>query len=70
MRWQVGGVGVGIAVGWNIAILGPIATRLTHDYGVGLTTIALRYEARQPSLSASCGTTATAMPGASTEPPP
>jgi MFS family permease len=41
MRWQVGGVGVGVAVGWNIAILGPIATRLTHDYGVGLTTIGL-----------------------------
>src|SRR5438128_8209671 len=41
MRWQVGGVGVGVAVGWNIAILGPIATRLAHDYGVGLTTIGL-----------------------------
>ena len=41
MRWQIGGVAVGIAVGWNIAILGPIATRLSHVYGVGLTTIGL-----------------------------
>ena len=28
------------AVGWNIAILGPIATQLSHAYGVGLTTSA------------------------------
>src|ERR1700693_3883193 len=41
MRWRIGGVAVGVAVGWNIAILGPIATRLAHDYGVGLTTIGL-----------------------------
>jgi MFS family permease len=41
MRWQIGGIAVGVAVGWNIAILGPIATRLAHDYGVGLTTIGL-----------------------------
>jgi MFS family permease len=41
MRWRTGGVGVGVAVGWNIAILGPIATRLAHTYGVGLTTIGL-----------------------------
>ena len=38
---RVGGIGVGIAVGWNIAILGPIATRLSHAYGVSLTTIGL-----------------------------
>jgi MFS family permease len=41
MRWRTGGVGVGVAVGWNIAILGPIATRLAHTYGVGLTTVGL-----------------------------
>ena len=41
MRWRVGGVGVGVAVGWNIATLGPIATRLAHVYGVSLTTIGL-----------------------------
>src|SRR5712691_5364360 len=41
MRWRIGGVGVGVAVGWNIAILGPIATRLSHAYGVSLTTIGL-----------------------------
>jgi MFS family permease len=38
---RIGGIGVGIAVGWNIAILGPIATRLSHAYGVSLTTIGL-----------------------------
>lgn len=38
---RAGGIGVGIAVGWNIAILGPIATRLAHVYGVSLTTIGL-----------------------------
>ncbi len=38
---RIGGIGVGIAVGWNIAILGPIATRLAHTYGVSLTTIGL-----------------------------
>ena len=38
---RVGGIGVGIAVGWNIAILGPIATQLSHVYGVSLTTIGL-----------------------------
>src|SRR5438477_419015 len=41
MRWRVGGVGVGVAVGWNIATLGPIATRLAHVYGVSLTTVGL-----------------------------
>jgi fucose permease len=38
---RVGGIGVGVAVGWNIAILGPIATQLSHAYGVSLTTIGL-----------------------------
>jgi MFS family permease len=40
-RAAVGGFGVGIAVGWNIAALGAIATRLSHAYGVGLATIGL-----------------------------
>ncbi len=40
-RAAVGGVGVGIATGWNIAALGAIATRLSHAYGVGLATIGL-----------------------------
>lgn len=40
-RAAVGGIGVGIAVGWNIASLGAIATRLSHAYGVGLATIGL-----------------------------
>jgi MFS family permease len=39
--WRAGGIGVGIAVGWNIAALGAIATRLSHAYGVGLATIGL-----------------------------
>jgi len=38
---RVGGIGVGVAVGWNIAILGPIATQLSHAYDVSLTTIGL-----------------------------
>jgi MFS family permease len=38
---RIGGIGVGIAVGWNIAILGPIATRLSHVYGVSLTVVLL-----------------------------
>jgi MFS family permease len=37
----VGGISVGIAVGWNIALLGPIATPLSHVYDVGLTTVGL-----------------------------
>src|SRR3954454_7712029 len=37
--WRVGGIGVGIGVGWNIAVLGPIATRLSHVYGVSLAVI-------------------------------
>lgn len=40
-RAAVGGVGVGVAVGWNIAALGAVATRLSHAYGVGLATIGL-----------------------------
>jgi MFS family permease len=40
-RAAIGGVGAGFAVGWNIAALGAIATRLSHAYGVGLTTIGL-----------------------------
>lgn len=38
---RVGGIGVGFAVGWNIAALGAIATRLSHAYGVSLATIGL-----------------------------
>jgi NNP family nitrate/nitrite transporter-like MFS transporter len=38
---RIGGIGIAIAVGWNIALLGPIATRLSHAYGVSLTTIGL-----------------------------
>src|SRR3954449_9685912 len=37
--WRVGGIGVGVGVGWNIAALGPIATQLSHVYGVGLAVI-------------------------------
>lgn len=40
-RAAAGGIGVGVAVGWNIAALGAIATRLSHAYGVGLATIGL-----------------------------
>jgi MFS family permease len=36
-----GGVGIAVAVGWNITLLGPIATQLSHEYGVGLATIGL-----------------------------
>jgi fucose permease len=32
---------VGAAAGWNLAALGPVATRESHAYGVGLTTIGL-----------------------------
>ena len=38
---RIGGIGVGIAVGWNIAVIGPIATRLAHVYGVSLTVVLL-----------------------------
>ena len=41
MRATAGGLGVGMAVGWNITSLGAIATRLSHAYGVGLATIGL-----------------------------
>jgi MFS family permease len=40
-RAAVGGLGVGAAMGWNIAALGAVATRLAHAYGVGLATIGL-----------------------------
>jgi fucose permease len=40
-RAASGGLAVGVAVGWNIAALGAIATRLSHAYGVGLATIGL-----------------------------
>jgi MFS family permease len=35
----VGGIGVGVGVGWNIAVLGPIATRLSHTYHVSLAAV-------------------------------
>jgi MFS family permease len=35
----VGGIGVGFGMGWNIAVLGPIATRLSHAYGVSLAVV-------------------------------
>jgi MFS family permease len=38
---RVGGIAVGIAVGWNIAVIGPVATRLSHVYGVSLTVVLL-----------------------------
>jgi MFS family permease len=38
---RVGGIGVGVAVGWNIAVLGPIATQLSHTYDVSLATVGL-----------------------------
>jgi MFS family permease len=34
-------VGVGLAVGWNITVLGAVATRLSHVYGVSLTVVGL-----------------------------
>jgi MFS family permease len=40
-RAAVGGIGVSVAVGWNIAALGSVATRLSHAYGVGLATVGL-----------------------------
>lgn len=41
LRAAAGGIGIGLAVGWNIASLGAIATRLSTAYGVGLATIGL-----------------------------
>src|SRR6185437_15999987 len=38
---RIGGISVGIAVGWNIAVIGPVATRLSHTYGVSLTVVLL-----------------------------
>lgn len=40
-RAAIGGLGVGAAVGWNIAAIGAVATRMSHAYGVGLATIGL-----------------------------
>jgi MFS family permease len=40
-RGVIGGIAVAVAVGWNIALLGAVATRLSHDYGVALATIGL-----------------------------
>ncbi|MBV8065610.1 MAG: MFS transporter, partial [Actinobacteria bacterium] len=40
-RPAIGGIGVGVAVGWNIAAIGAVATRMSHAYGVGLATIGL-----------------------------
>jgi MFS family permease len=36
-----GGIGAGFAVGWNITILGAIATQLSDVYGVALETVGL-----------------------------
>jgi len=38
---RIGGLSVGVAVGWNIAVIGPVATRLSHVYGVSLTVVLL-----------------------------
>jgi MFS family permease len=38
---RIGGVSVGIAVGWNIAVIGPVATQLSHVYGVSLAVVLL-----------------------------
>lgn len=38
---RVGGISVAVAVGWNIALIGPVATRLSHVYGVSLTVVLL-----------------------------
>jgi MFS transporter, NNP family, nitrate/nitrite transporter len=40
-RATVGGIAIGAAAGWNLAALGPVATRESHAYGVGLATIGL-----------------------------
>ncbi len=40
-RATAGGIAIGAAAGWNLAALGPVATRESHAYGVGLTTIGL-----------------------------
>ncbi|TML87325.1 MAG: MFS transporter [Actinobacteria bacterium] len=41
MRAYVAGVGVAFAVGWNITIVGAVATDLSHSYGASLATIGL-----------------------------
>lgn len=38
---RVGGIAVAVAVGWNIAVIGPVATRLSHVYGISLTVVLL-----------------------------
>ena len=38
---RIGGISVAVAVGWNIALIGPVATRLSHVYGVSLTVVLL-----------------------------
>ena len=40
-RAALGGLGIGVAVGWSIASLGAIATKLSLAYGVGLATVGL-----------------------------
>lgn len=40
-RATAGGIAVGVAAGWNLAALGPVATRESHAYGVSLATIGL-----------------------------
>jgi MFS family permease len=40
-RALVGGIGVAMAVGWNIAALGAVATQLSRAYGVALATVGL-----------------------------
>ncbi|HEY4413437.1 MAG TPA: MFS transporter, partial [Gaiellaceae bacterium] len=40
-RAAIGGFGVGAAVGWNIASLGAVATRLSYAYDVRLATVGL-----------------------------
>jgi fucose permease len=41
VRATAGGIAIGVAAGWNLAALGPVATRESHAYGVGLATIGL-----------------------------
>ena len=40
-RATAGGLAIGAAAGWNLAALGPVATRESRAYGVGLATIGL-----------------------------
>src|SRR5438132_14223307 len=41
VRAYAAGIGVAFAVGWNITIVGAVATDLAHAYGVSLATIGL-----------------------------